>query len=122
MSNEWILCVRQFNDLPGSTMDSQIYIMNPLPHMLLILGFSFLIKIPSVINASKLFLQCLARVNLYDCSKFFAFSLALLDLLFATGALTEALLVLLGLDPSSCECSNICCPRVVRLFLFLMLA
>ena len=48
MSNEWLLCVRQFSDLPGSTMGSQNYKMNPLPHMLFISGFSFLIKIPSV--------------------------------------------------------------------------
>ena len=120
MSNEWFLCVRQFSNLPGSTMGSQNFKMNPLPHMLFISGFSFLMKIPSVIKASKLFLHFLAMLNLNGSSRFLEFSLALLTVLFATAALTDDLLVLLDLDPSSCECSNTCCPRVVCLFLFLI--
>ena len=77
VNDEKVLCVRQFNDLPGSTMGSQIiYETNPLPYMLFILGFSIFIKIPSVINAFRPFLHLSAIVNLNDCSKALAFSLA----------------------------------------------
>ena len=60
MSNEWFLCVRQFSDMPGLTIDSQNYKMNALLHMLLISGFSFLIKIHSVIKDSKPFFAFLS--------------------------------------------------------------